>query len=190
MKHRIGAKTGNLARVLAVVAIVMVSVMTTLSLGAVALADSPVYAPSQSTFIYGGNEYSPLFYRADTGYYYHTGQNGWDMSGENDIDCGLYSVGDGNASILYEHGQKAVIDGRFGSPIDYSESLFVPNDGYHCHTVPHGIYYRAVVCHRQERGHVNGNQNRGYNHDCGYGGGRGHNHRISGSGIQIGAFNN
>jgi hypothetical protein len=42
MKHRTGQKTGKLARVLAVIAIVMVSVMTALvSLGGMALADSP-----------------------------------------------------------------------------------------------------------------------------------------------------
>jgi hypothetical protein len=136
MKYRIGSKAGNLARVLAVVAIVLMSALTALvSLGGVALADAPVYAPSQSVFIYGGSEYSPMFYRADLGYYYLAGMNAWDMSGENDIDCGLYYVPvmDENLSILYEHGQKAVIDGRFGSPIDYSESLFVTTDGVYAY---------------------------------------------------------
>jgi len=136
MKHRIGANLGNLARVLAVVAIVLMSALTALvSLGGVALADSPVYAPSTSEFIYEGSEYAPMFYRADLGYYYSCWQNAWDMSGENDIDCGLYYVPEmaSNASILYEHGQKAVVDGRFGSPVDYSESLFVPTDGVYAY---------------------------------------------------------
>jgi len=135
MKYRMGAKAGRLVRVLAVIAIVMISAMAVLVSGSVARADAPVYVPSGSMFIYGGSEFPFMFYRADLGYYYLGGQNAWDMSGENDIDCGLYYVPvmDVNASVLYEHGQKAVVDGRFGSPIDYSESLFVPTDGVYAY---------------------------------------------------------
>jgi hypothetical protein len=146
MKYRIGSKTGNLVRVLAVVAIVLMSALTALvSLEGVALADadSPTYVLSASAFAYDGADYNDVtaFYDARTGDV--VGGLGllWYMAGGNDIDCGLYyGVYEGDdtyVTVFYEHGQKGAVDAlapSYNLSCDaYAEGLFVTTDGVYAY---------------------------------------------------------
>ena len=146
MKHKMGAKTGNLARVLAVVAIVMISALTALvSLGGTVLADSdsPAYVLSPAKFAYDGADYDEVtaFYDVRTGDVVGGLGLVWYMAGENDIDCGLYygvyEESDVYVTVFYEHGQKEAVDAlapSYNLSCDtYTESLFVSADGVYAY---------------------------------------------------------
>jgi len=132
MNHRSSYLFTTGARVLAVIAIVMMSVMTALVSGYVALALSN-YEISNSGFSYGGQDYGDygsLFWQNGASlmpYYY--GEE-WSLSGIENIDCGLYSWDDGSrfVTVWYEHGQKANLEAyRPAICIATEESLFIPN---------------------------------------------------------------
>jgi len=144
MRYKLGSKTGNLARVLAVMIITMVLLVGAMIPSAPVLADdsSAAYLMSNSPFTYG------------EGAIVSDGMGVWDshsnkvcmsivnvvwrLDGNADIDCGIY-IADIEESeevftVYYEHGQKGVMEEAMltalnASCYDYAESLFVPTDG-------------------------------------------------------------
>jgi len=104
MRHRVGLKTGHIAMVLAVIAIMMISLLGAIIPVASVSADTGIGTISNSCYSYGGVDYSWA-----GGTYLWDGTNlrtwsdptPWTISGEENISCGLYrSVH--NISVWYE----------------------------------------------------------------------------------------
>ncbi len=132
----------NMLRVLAVIAILAMLSITALPIGmaqADVYTDEAVYLLSYSPFVYNGTTYDvPMWYNRDIGGYFGLqGFNtGWGLSGEEDIDCGLYSIGGEETNyvpIWYEHGDKTNIDSyltEYNASCDaYAEGLFTFSGG-------------------------------------------------------------
>jgi len=118
----------KLARILAVLTIMMVSLLGALIPTKLIYADS-TYNLSQSPFTWNGTNFSNGVGWSN-GSAFNTYTISWDMTGDNNISCGLYSDGVTAGTVYYEYGDKASVDALMAVYSQlcqaYADNLFMP----------------------------------------------------------------